>query len=252
MNNKNNFIKNTPVPNKFNVKMILISIFVLFILCIIIYLGVAYFNYDKKKCFKKKTYIDYIFDFSSKDICLIENEPIPEKPKEIPKKPIIDFIPEILPKKEVFHISNQDYTYEQSKCKCESYGGTLATKAQVTDSYNNGANWCNYGWTEGQTAYYPVQKCEYDKIQLANERLPEKEKKYCGVPGINGGYFPNPEIKFGVNCYGVKPDGELNKAKKPYCPPMNFCKLESNFEASHKLDTDDISGFNDDQWNMDP
>ena len=27
----------------------------------------------------------------------------------------------------------------------------------------------------------------------------------CGMPGINGGYFDNPELKFGVNCYGVKP-----------------------------------------------
>jgi hypothetical protein len=27
----------------------------------------------------------------------------------------------------------------------------------------------------------------------------------CGVPGVNGGYFDNPEIRFGVNCYGTKP-----------------------------------------------
>ena len=61
LHQKNNFIKNTPVPNKFNVKIILISIFVLFILCIIIYLGVAFFNYDKKnfEMFRKfKIYYD--------------------------------------------------------------------------------------------------------------------------------------------------------------------------------------------------
>ena len=43
--------------------------------------------------------------------------------------------------------------------------------------------------------------------------------------------------------------GELNKEKKPFCPPMNFCKLDSNFEASHKLDSDEIVGFNNDSWN---
>ena len=28
----------------------------------------------------------------------------------------------IIGKKEVFHIGNQDYTYDQSRCKCSSYG----------------------------------------------------------------------------------------------------------------------------------
>jgi hypothetical protein len=27
----------------------------------------------------------------------------------------------------------------------------------------------------------------------------------CGVPGVNGGYFPNAEQRFGVNCYGARP-----------------------------------------------
>ena len=40
---------------------------------------------------------------------------------------------------------------------------------------------------EGQTAYYPTQKCTWDK-------------KTCGKPGINGGFFSNPYLKFGANC----------------------------------------------------
>jgi hypothetical protein len=36
--------------------------------------------------------------------------------------------------------------------------------------------------------------------------------------------------------------------KKPYCPPMNFCKLEENHGASHKLSSDEISPFNDEKW----
>lgn len=82
-----------------------------------------------------------------------------------------------------------------------------------------------------------------------NERLPDNEKKFCGIPGLNGGFFPNAEIKFGVNCYGVKPVGELSKAKDPYCPDQNFCKMEQNYQAANKLDTDEIVGFNKEQWN---
>ena len=37
---------------------------------------------------------------------------------------------------EVFHIANQDYTYEQAKCKCESYNAKLATYNQLVNAYN--------------------------------------------------------------------------------------------------------------------
>ena len=161
----------------------------------------------------------------------------------------------VLEKKEVFHIANQDYTYDQAKCKCESYNAKLATKNDMTNAYNNGANWCTYGWSEGQNAYYPVQQCDWDILQEELKEYPkgsmERKKRYCGNPGLNGGYFPNPKLKFGVNCYGVKPKGKTgSKLKTPYCPPVNFCKLDANFEASHKLDTDEISPFNNDKWSQ--
>jgi hypothetical protein len=164
-----------------------------------------------------------MFDFSNNEVCSLENKPEPVKPKQLPPEHHnINLLSKLKKKEEVYHLANQDYTYEQAKCKCESYGGKLATKSQLIDAYNKGANWCTYGWTDKQSAYYPVQQCDWDIINGINERLPDKEKKYCGLPGINGGYFPNPILKFGVNCYGVKPEGELNKPKSPYCPPMNF------------------------------
>lgn len=239
---KTNGNKNT------NIKFIIISICIVIFICILIFIILSLVHYYKTNCYEKKTFFGYLFDFSNNDVCIQETEPVIETPVQLPpENPIMNLLPKPV-KNEVFHIANQDYTYSQSKCKCESYGGRLATKAEVIDSYNNGANWCTYGWTDNQSAYYPVQQCEWDKLQKTNERLPEKNKKYCGLPGVNGGYFANPEIKFGVNCFGTKPKGQLNKAKAPYCPPMNFCKLESNFEASHKLDTDEIVGFNNDQW----
>ena len=232
-----------------NVKKVLIGLIIIILIGVIVFFLIKIVNYYNKECYEKKSLVKYLFDFSNNDICIQENAPVPATPVKLPNENNINILPIIERKKEVFHIANQDYTYEQAKCKCESYNGKLATKSQITDAYNNGANWCSYGWSDKQSAFYPVQKCEWDKMIEENHRLPNKDRKYCGVPGINGGFFSNPELKFGVNCYGVKPKGHISKEKKSYCPPMNFCKLESNFEASHKLDTDEIVGFNDEKWN---
>jgi hypothetical protein len=146
-------------------------------------------------------------------------------------------------KKEVFHIANQDYTYEQARCKCESYSAKLATYDQLVDAYNDGAEWCTYGWSNGQKAYYPTQKCNWEK------KGPE-EKLKCGNPGLNGGFFADPSLKFGVNCYGKKPKGKVSKLKDPVCNGGgNYCQLPQNFGASNRLETDEISPFNNDKWN---
>jgi hypothetical protein len=50
-------------------------------------------------------------------------------------------------------------------------------------------------------ALFPTQKETFEKLQTGNE----EQRMSCGVPGVNGGYFENPEMKFGVNCYGAKP-----------------------------------------------
>jgi hypothetical protein len=101
---------------------------------------------------------------------------------------------------EVFNISNNIYTYDDAKAVCKVYGAKLATYDQLERSYNKGAEWCNYGWSDGQMAYFPTQKSTWSKLQKD-----EKRKNNCGRPGINGGYMGNPNLKFGVNCYGKKP-----------------------------------------------
>lgn len=80
-------------------------------------------------------------------------------------------------------------------------GAELATYEQVKEAYAKGADWCNYGWTKGQMAVYPTQQSTYESLQQG----PEAERGSCGRPGLNGGFFDNPELRFGVNCYGVKP-----------------------------------------------
>ena len=121
-----------------------------------------------------------------------------------PKDPVIDrgALSKMLPgKKEVFNIATDKYTYTDAEPLCKAFGAELATYDQVKDAWNNGADWCNYGWVKGQSAVYPTQQTTYNKLQAG----PEDQRMACGVPGVNGGYFDNPELRFGVNCYGSKP-----------------------------------------------
>jgi len=114
-------------------------------------------------------------------------------------------------KDEVFNISNNLYTYDDAQSICSVYGAKLANYDQLEDAYNNGAEWCNYGWSDGQMAFFPTQKSTWKNLQ--ND---PKKKNNCGRPGINGGYFANPYIKFGVNCFGKKPtptDADLERMK---------------------------------------
>jgi len=208
----------------------------LILIIIVIYLVVVLIYYFLYSCKKKKSLYEYITSFSL-DPCDKNGE------MSIDLNPI-SLIESTLKDDEVFHVSNQDYTFDQAKCKCEAYGAKLATREQIMKAYNNGAEWCSYGWSEGQNAYYPTQKCTWDKMQ----RGPKRNRNDCGMPGINGGFFSNPKLRLGVNCYGTKPAGEVVKLKKPECKEGEFCKREENYNASNKLPTDNIAPFNSEKW----
>jgi hypothetical protein len=128
----------------------------------------------------------------------------PPPPEFVPEAQFINqgAVEKILPgKKEVFNISDNKYSYSDAEPLCKAFGAELATYDQVKDAWQNGADWCNYGWVKGQAAVYPTQEETFNKLQAG----PEDQRLACGVPGVNGGYFDNPELKFGVNCYGNKP-----------------------------------------------
>jgi hypothetical protein len=112
-------------------------------------------------------------------------------------------------KNEVFNISNNLYTYDDAQAVCSAFDAKLATYDQIESAYNAGAEWCAYGWSEDQMAFFPTQNATWSKLQKD-----PKTKNNCGRPGVNGGYIANPYIKFGVNCYGKKPkptDADLNR-----------------------------------------
>ena len=126
------------------------------------------------------------------------------QPDPVPSDPAIDpnTAQNMLPaSKEVFNIATDKFKYSDAEPLCKAYGAELATYDQVKDAWNKGADWCNYGWVKGQAAVYPTQQSTYNKLQMG----PEDQKGACGIPGVNGGYFDNPDLRFGVNCYGNKP-----------------------------------------------
>ena len=61
-------------------------------------------------------------------------------------------VPEIRFKKQVFNIPGNYYDYENAKALCKAYGADLASYDQIEKAYNNGAEWCNYGWSANQQA----------------------------------------------------------------------------------------------------
>lgn len=129
--------------------------------------------------------------------------PPPGEP-EVPTEQTQHLLEKVLPlgrTPEVFNVSKNDFTYYDAEPLCRALGAELATYEQVKDAYEKGADWCNYGWVKGQVAIYPTQKATWDQLQNG----PEDQQEACGRPGVNGGFFDNPEMRFGVNCYGPKP-----------------------------------------------
>jgi hypothetical protein len=136
-------------------------------------------------------------------------------------------------KKEVFNIAVDKYTYTDAEPLCKAFGAELATYDQVKEAWDGGADWCNYGWVKGQAAVYPTQQTTYNKLQAG----PEDQRMACGVPGVNGGYFDNPELRFGVNCYGTKPSENEADTRfamdKHYLTPdaLEYDKKVQNYTA---------------------
>jgi len=126
------------------------------------------------------------------------NEPLPTETTNPAKTAVVTTTP--VTGNEVFNIRNNLYTYDEAKSVCSIYGATLANYDQIEDSYENGGEWCNYGWSEGQMALFPTQKETWNKLQKT-----DRAKNACGRPGINGGFIKNKNVRFGVNCYGKKP-----------------------------------------------
>jgi len=170
------------------------------------------------------------------DIAFHEKTPAPTAIK----KNIVPSLP--IEKKEVFYVSGNDYIYEEAAAVCAAYDGELASYDQVNEAYSAGAEWCGYGWTLGGMALFPTQQATWEALQTD-----PVNKTNCGRPGINGGYF-DPQTKFGVNCYGVKPHNTGTKLPLPLpgSDPADFNKMVDKFKSMIKKMV--VSPFNRDGW----
>lgn len=145
-------------------------------------------------------YLLYLYDFIALDVVqapVTPAQPVGQAMSSLTNAKMVG--------SEVFHIADNKFTYETAPAVCAAYDAQLATLDQIIDAYNHGAEWCGYGWSAGGMALYPTQKGTWDALQ----QEPDQSKRTaCGRPGVNGGYF-DPTSKFGVNCYGIKPQGDV-------------------------------------------
>ena len=160
-------------------------------------------------------------------------------------------VPEIMLEKQVFHVPDNIYTYEESRAVCKAYGGRLAKYDEIEEAHQNGAEWCGYGWSDDQLALYPTQKKTYDNLQKI-----KGHEHDCGRPGINGGFIKNPRVRFGANCYGYKPEitpeeRELMEDTSPYPitkKDKQFEKMVDTFKR--KLPDILVAPFNNQRWSV--
>jgi hypothetical protein len=176
-----------------------------------------------------------------------KKKPAPETPKEEVEEDKKEVI-----KDEVFNISNNLFTFDDADKVCKSFDARLATYDEIEDAYTHGAEWSSYGWSEGQHAYFPTQKDTWNKLQKV-----KGHEHDLGRPGVNGGYFKNPNIRFGVNCFGVKPamsDAEkrLMDSRKEHVYPKTekdiLLDKKVKFFQDHKDKLLVINGYNTDKW----
>jgi hypothetical protein len=158
-------------------------------------------------------------------------------------------VPEILIRKQVFNIPENNYIYSDAKALCSAYGARLATYKEIEDAYKNGGEWCNYGWSDGQMALFPTQEKTFNELQKI-----EGHQNDCGRPGVNGGYMENPMLKFGVNCYGYKPrmtsiEQELMANEPIYPKTAKDIAMENRVNYwKDKLSEILVSPFNHNTW----
>ena len=150
---------------------------------------------------------------------------------------------------QVFNIPGNYYSYDQAKVMCTAYGGRLAKYDEIEKAYDKGGEWCNYGWSDGQNAFFPTQQGTFDQLQTI-----KGHEHDCGRPGINGGYIANPNVKFGVNCFGPKPnitqeEEELMETSTPYPKTEEDIYMEKQVAYwKQHLNEILVSPFNYNKW----
>ena len=225
------------------------TLIVIVIIILIVSGGIRYL-------FRTSFHTNVTTDGTTKEIdIVIDHKTIPDASPHPPPPPapILGPVPsgpsQNMSGDQVFNIPGQYFGYEKAKNLCKAYGSRLATYSEIESAYENGAEWCNYGWSDDQMALYPTQENTYNQLQTI-----AGHEHDCGRPGINGGYMANQNLQFGVNCYGKKPNiGPNEQYLMENTPPYPITEKdikkekEVDYLKSH-LDELLVSPFNNTRW----
>jgi hypothetical protein len=147
---------------------------------------------------------------------------------------------------EVFNIKENIYTIDDAPAVCGALGAQVATIEQLIQAHKNGADWCNVGWTKDGIAAYPIQQSTFDIMQ---QNDPEK-RNMCGKPGINM-VRNDPNLLYGVNCYGVKPTPKGDEKIRPVLLSDTQVEINAKIAQLQKnLDDIGVVPFNSSKWNQ--
>ncbi len=147
---------------------------------------------------------------------------------------------------QVFNIKENIYTLEDAPAVCGTLGAEVATIEQLIDAHKKGADWCTVGWTKDGLAGYPTQESTWKILQ---DDFPEK-RNACGVPGINL-VRNDPNLLYGVNCYGPKPNPKGNEKVRPHLISDKQASINARIaELQKNMNAIGVAPFNQDKWSL--
>jgi hypothetical protein len=146
--------------------------------------------------------------------------------------------------KQVFNIKQNVYTLGDAPGVCGALGAEVASVNQLIDAHKQGADWCNVGWTKDGLAAYPIQYSTWKTLQ---DNEPSK-RNICGSPGINLARN-DPNLLYGVNCFGVKPEPKGNEIVKETIISDKQNSLNASIANFQKnINAIGVLPFNDNSW----
>ena len=146
--------------------------------------------------------------------------------------------------KQVFNIKENIYTLDDAPAVCGALGADIATINQLMDAHKGGADWCNVGWTKDGLAAYPIQYSTWKTLQ---DNEPNK-RNICGAPGINLSRN-DPNLLYGVNCYGIKPEPKGNEKVKQVLLSDKQIAINAKIAQFQKnINAIGVTPFNSDSW----
>jgi chemotaxis protein histidine kinase CheA len=195
------------------------------------------------------TEIDKEIEKLNNDLKKLENEILKEENNLLSSSNIVSNVSKLPTKnsdnnnnqKEVYLVKSNIFRKSDANSVCKAlFNGEIASKSQIHEAGEQGANWCNYGWANDNNAYYPLNQ--------------DIENSTCsGKKGLNGGNLPNSDnFQLGINCYGVKPDlNKYSSLEQIYNMDMfNELEREKLDKYKKKLNKGEIKlePYNPNQW----